>query len=156
MPHCGILLEFISFGGIQMENIGLSVLGGLVGTYIMVLGGYYAAEFGLPKLDFAALLGSKFTQEERLMRAWGMPQVFANGIIFAFIYSGFLYDVLPGAPWFRGLIYGFMLWLFAGFVILPLLFHAGLFGLRHEKLATVGAFFAHLSYGVALGLIYYP
>jgi hypothetical protein len=139
-----------------MENIGISVLGGLVGTYVMILGGYYAPEFGFPKLDFASQLGSKITKEERLMRAWGMPQVFANGIIFAFIYSAFLYNVLPGPPWLRGLIYGGLLWLFAMLIVLPVLFRAGLFGSKGEKLAPVGAFFIHLAYGFVLGLIYTP
>ncbi len=139
-----------------MENIGLSVLGGLVGTYVMMLGGYYAPDFGLPKMDFAAMLGSKMTKEERLMRVWGMPQVFANGIIFALIYSGIFYPILPGAPWLRGLIYGVILWLFSMLLVLPLLFHAGIFGMRHDRLIPLGALIVHLFYGAALGLIYLP
>jgi uncharacterized membrane protein YagU involved in acid resistance len=134
-------------------NIGRAVLGGLVGTlaiaFLMYVGG---PMMGLPTMDIAATLGS-------MLGGWsmGMMMHILNGaVIFPLIYAHLLFGKLPGAPYAKGILWGFSLWLLAQLVVMPMM-GEGVFGLKMNGIMSAfGSLMGHVIYGALLGAIAGP
>jgi uncharacterized membrane protein YagU involved in acid resistance len=131
-------------------NIGRAVLGGLVGTLaiscLMYVGG---PMMGMPKMDIAAMLGSR-------LGGWGMGMtmhVLNGAVIFPLIYAYLLFGKLPGAPYLKGILWGLSLWLVAQLVVMPMM-GAGVFGLKTSGIMSAfGSLMGHIVYGALLGAI---
>ncbi len=127
-----------------------TILGGFVGTLLITFLMYKGVPMmGMPKMDVAAMLG-------KMLGGWtmGMLMHFVDGtIIFPLIYAYLLFRILPGPPAARGLVWGLILWLLSGIVVMPMM-GAGLFGMgMGGMMSAVGSLIAHLAYGVVLGWI---
>ncbi len=126
-----------------------ALIGGLVGTLAMTLMMYTVARMMLGHpMDVAAMLGGL------LGNSWmmGMAMHLLNGIIiFPLIYVFVLYDVLPGAPWLRGTIWGLILWVVSQAIVTPMM-GGGLFSAKAGgMMAVMASLIAHAVYGLLLG-----
>ena len=146
------------------------IMAGFVATLVMTLLIYAAPLLGMPKIDFAALLGSLFAAPGQGLEAaptpapgtdlwWiGMGIQFLNGsLIFPLIYAYVLYPILSGAPWWKGFQWGLILWVLSQIMIMPLL-GLGFFSARvaQPMLAVIGSFIGHAVYGILLGALAGP
>jgi uncharacterized membrane protein YagU involved in acid resistance len=143
----------------QQVNPARAILGGFIGTLVMTVLLLMAPLVGLPKIDFAAALGSLLSKgtPEQLSEIWwlGMVWHFVNGsIVFAMIYSDFIYGWLPGAAWARGLAWGLTLWLLMEIVFMPVM-GRGVFAdhVTAPVLRDLSTFVMHGAYGAILGAI---
>jgi hypothetical protein len=88
--------------------------------------------------------------------AW-MPALvlqFVNGsLTLALAYAYLVYRFLPGAPWIRGALWGFMLWCLTELIVMPLMEDAlsGVTSLGATAVLVVGLLLAFLVYGTVLG-----
>jgi uncharacterized membrane protein YagU involved in acid resistance len=132
-------------------NLMKSIVGGLVGTIVMTLMMRYVSPMMLGHpMDIASML-------ENIMggsHAMGMAAHFINGIvIFPLAYAFLAFRYLPGSPYARGMMFGAILWLLAGFIMMPMagagLFGSAIGGAKAGMVALIG----HLVYGVLLGAI---
>ena len=119
---------------------------GLVATVVMTMMMYGAAPMMIGKpLDIAAHLGA-------LMGGlWfaGMAAHFVLGtIIFPFIFVLVFAHILPGPIWFRGIFWGFVLWVVAMIVVMPMTGGELFMGGAPPALASL---LGHFVYGAVLG-----
>lgn len=130
-------------------NVWKAIIGGFVATVVLTLIMYYVAPLMLPgPMDVAGMLGGLLGVSATI----GMIIHFINGtIIFPLIYIYLLYQVLPGAPWLKGLWWGLILWLLAELTFVPLagggVFHGG------NIMPIMGSLIGHAVYGILLGAI---
>lgn len=130
-------------------RLGKAIAGGFVGTLVMTMMMYFAAPMmGMPKMDIAASLGGM------LGVGWFgglVMHVFNGAVIFPSIYAYILYRALPGAPLFRGTLWGFVLWLLAQAMVMPMT-GAGFFSVHMGgAMAAIASLVGHLTYGALLG-----
>jgi hypothetical protein len=144
-----------------MQNFapGRAVVAGFLATAFMTVLAYVAPLVGLPKMDFAAMLGSLFTDgtPEQWTGAWwlGMVVHFINGsIIFSLIYAYLLFRFLAGPAWLKGIQWGMILWLLSEAFVMPAM-GAGFFSanMPDPSLWVIGSLIAHFVYGVILGFV---
>src|SRR5262245_32924826 len=84
-------------------------------------------------MDVAGMLGSMMGGGWAL----GMTVHIANGVlVFSLIYAFIVSPRLPGAPWFRGLLWGVALWLITQIVLMPVI-GAGLFSTHAGGMSSV-------------------
>ncbi len=143
----------------RQVNLSRAVLGGFVGTLVMTALLYLAPLAGGPRMDIAAMLGSLFGHgSPAMMTGWwwaGMAWHFVNGtIVFSLIYSYFVYGILPGENWLRGMIWGLALWIAMEIVVMPLM-GSGVFSDHaiHAGIRVAGSLIVHAIYGTFLGAI---
>src|SRR5918994_2790707 len=110
----------------QGFNSARAIMGGFVATFLMTLLIYISPLVGMPKMDFAALLGSVFTEgtPQPWTAPWwtGMIIHFCDGtIIFSLIYAYVLFRILAGPPWLRGIQWGVILWLLSQGIVMPMM-----------------------------------
>jgi uncharacterized membrane protein YagU involved in acid resistance len=118
---------------------------------------------GMPRMDIAAVLGALFDNGRApspQSTAWwmGMAFHFVNGsVIFPFIYANWLSPQLPGASWFKGCIWGLMLWFLAQALFMPFM-GMGFFAAKTAVplLSVAGSLAGHLIYGGILGTLAGP
>jgi uncharacterized membrane protein YagU involved in acid resistance len=137
-----------------------ALLGAFIATIVMTMMMYAAPMMGMPKMDIAGMLGSMFTggqPAEAGTGAWwmGMLLHFINGtVVFALIYAYVLYGWPPGSPWLRGLTWGFVLFVLAQIMVMPMM---GMGAFSSKALApmmmVMGSLIGHLIYGSILGAI---
>jgi len=81
---------------------------------------------------------------------------FINGsVTFPLSYAYLAFRFLPGQPWLRGVLWGFVLWGLVELLVMPLM-GAGLFSADSGRVAIAAAIvllFGHLAYGTLLGLV---
>ncbi len=128
----------------------MAFLGGLIGTIVMTLMMMYMAPMmtGAP-MDIAAMLGG-------MMGGWtvGMIVHLVMGIIvFPLVYVLFFYHLIGGTPFFRGLVYGVLLWLAAVVVVMPIAGAGVLMSNIGGMMAVIAALIGHLVYGGILGAV---
>lgn len=141
------------------SNLSRTLIGGFVGTLVMTVLLYSAPSAGAPNTDIAALLGSLFGHgmPAILTGLWwaGMMWHFVNGtIVFSLIYSYFVYGWLPGSNWFRGMIWGLVLWIGMELTLMPATGN-GIFSDHATSIFAriVGSFVLYGIYGLILGAI---
>ena len=79
------------------------LISGLIAGYVMAFVGYWMeGVFGLPRYD-VTLGGTVFLGQDKPGR-WTLGFLVheMDAVIFAIIYAGFLYDILPGADYLKG------------------------------------------------------
>jgi hypothetical protein len=140
-------------------NPGKAMLAGFVATFIMTLLAYTGPIIGMPKMDFAALLASVFSNQtpQEWSGSWwnGMVIHFIDGtVIFSLIYAYLLYQILPGADWLRGAQWGIILWILSEAIVLPAM-GLGFFSANTPRpfLWAFGSLLGHLVYGATLGAL---
>jgi hypothetical protein len=132
-------------------NIGKAILGGFVGTVLLILMTQFVAPMMTgQKMDMAARLGD-ITGTGRFVGM--LIHLFTGSVVFALIYVFVLYRFLPGAPWVKGLICGVIFWLGLETAMMPMIgggfFSSQIGGMK----VVVAALIAHLVYGTTLGSI---
>jgi hypothetical protein len=130
-------------------NIGKAIAGGFVGTILLTLMTQFIAPIMTgQKMDIAAKLGSM----TGVGPVAGMIlHFFIGSVIFALVYAFILFRFLPGVPWRKGLLCGFIFWLGLEVVGMPMM-GGGFFSSQAGGVkVALAALIAHLMYGAALG-----
>ncbi|MGH7773944.1 MAG: hypothetical protein ACREQA_17110 [Candidatus Binatia bacterium] len=128
-----------------------------IATFVATVYGYWEVSFGLPKLDFATLLGQRLVPDgssREFTFSWGMAQHFVDGALLGTLYIRFFHPIYPRPHWFSGLVYGVLIWIASGVVTSPL-FKAGFFWWGWGGPALLGVFIWHLVWGLVLGITSY-
>lgn len=128
-----------------------AIAGGFVGTAVMTMMMYFVAPIMMGmEMDIAAMLGSM------LGGSWaaGMAMHFMLGtLVFPVVYANALYARLPGSPPARGAAWGFVLFLAAQIVVMPMMGGGFFSSNMGGMMAVVGSLVGHLVYGGLLGAI---
>ena len=141
-------------------NPGRAILAGLIATIAMTMLIYMAPHMGMPTMDIAALLGTPMNggvMPAVLSGPWlmGMMMHFVLGtLLFPLVYAYFVYGLLPGKPWLKGLIWGVALWMVMQVMPLPMM-GKGFFASKTPEplLFVMGTLMGHLLYGAVLGAL---
>jgi uncharacterized membrane protein YagU involved in acid resistance len=138
---------------------GRAIWAGFIATLIMTLLAYSGPAVGMPKMDFAALLGSVFATEapQPWSGPWwlGMIIHFIDGsVIFALIYAYWIYRFMPGPNWLRGAQWGVILWIMSESIVLPAM-GLGFFSANMPQpfIWALASLIGHLVYGALLGAL---
>ena len=128
-----------------------AVLGGFVGTTAMTAMMYTLAPLVLSEPpDIATML------DDAPYWVAAILLHFINGsVTFPLSYAYLAFRFLPGQPWLRGALWGFVLWGLVELLVMPLM-GAGLFSADSGRVAIAAAIvllFGHLAYGTLLGLV---
>ncbi len=147
-------------------NVGLAVLAGFAGGYVMALGAYWLeAAFGFVRLDFHHT-GMQYVGGER-PGWWAVGIVFHQidsillGLAYAAVARPMLMTALPSeglwGPLLWGLLFGTLVWVILAMIIAAPLMGGGVFGYQTRSpwlaLLSLGL---HWIYGGILGLVYVP
>lgn len=128
----------------------------LIATFVATIYGYWENSFGLPKLDFAMLLGQRLVPEgssREFAYIWGMAQHFTDGVLLGTLYVRLFASLVPCPRWISGIVYGVVAWIASGIVTSPL-FKAGFFWWGWGGPALFGVLIWHLLWGLVLGIAY--
>ncbi|EQB62928.1 MAG: hypothetical protein RBG1_1C00001G0507 [candidate division Zixibacteria bacterium RBG-1] len=132
---------------------------GLIAGYVMAFVGYWMeGVFGLPRYD-VTLGGTVFLGQDKPGR-WTLGFLVheIDAVIFALIYAGFLYDIIPGADYLKGVIFGVVLTI-AIFILGTIGSIAGgkvFKAIPNKPKDLLTSLILRLIYGVVLGLMYTP
>src|SRR5947209_6089322 len=128
-------------------NYRRAILAGLVGTAVMTVLWNIEPRIGLAHLAAGNILSSLLAVITAYTSAGpvaGWVIHFAVGALFALLYAGAFVGRLPGSPSVKGLLYGFLIFIVAQLVFMPLV-GAGLFSRGDVRLLT-GSLVGHLVY----------
>lgn len=128
-----------------------TLIGGFIATLVMTLMMHFAAPMMVGQsMDIAAMLGNMMDNNYAI----GMTiHVMLGALVFPFIYVLFVYRLLPGSPLIKGLIWGFLLWLIAEILVMPMAGAGFLMSEIGGMKAVVAALMGHLVYGGVLGAV---
>jgi|GEM_PF-251160 len=132
-------------------RLGIATAAGLLGTTAMTTMGAVAASFGLV-MDPPAILGGFFNLP--LWAGWAMHG--GIGVMLAWFYVFFFANRLDGPAFAQGAIYGFLPFLAAQTIVMPLM-GAGLFSSALGALApmtVLGSWVGHSIYGGVTAWVY--
>lgn len=122
--------------------------GGIAATLVITMMMYFGASM---------MLGSPMDIAGELAGMIGAPwmvgmaaHVALGAVVFPFSYAVIAPAFLPGSSASRGLIWGFILWLVAMFIMSPMMGKGLFMGGMPPALASLAG---HLAYGLTLGLI---
>jgi hypothetical protein len=76
-----------------------------IATFVATVYGYWEVLFGLPKLDFASVLGRRLVPEgssPEFVFNWGMAQHFIDSIILGVLYAQFFHPAYRWSHWASG------------------------------------------------------
>lgn len=136
-------------------NVRRAVAAGFIGTVVMTALWLVEPRLGLARLaagDILSSLLAVLTAYASLGPVLGWTIHFSVGLILALLYASRFVGRLPGTPAMRGLLYGFMIFLIAQVLFLPLV-GAGMFS-RGDMAMVLGSLIGHLAYGGLVGLVY--
>jgi uncharacterized membrane protein YagU involved in acid resistance len=136
-------------------NVTRAVATGLIATASMTALLLIEPAVGLPEIAIGQLLSTSLsvtTAHFSAGPAAGWLVHFVVGVLWAILYARLLLGRLPGSPVSRGLLYGFLVFLLAEAVLLPIV-GAGFFS-RGDPSMLIGALLGHLVYGSVLGWVY--
>lgn len=128
----------------------------LIATFVATVYGYWEVSFGLPKLDFATVLGQKLVPEgssSGFAFTWGMIQHLIDGALLGTIYIRFFHPLYGWPCWLSGLLYGIVVWTASGLITAPV-FKAGFFWWGWGGPALFGVLIWHVVWGLALGVTF--
>lgn len=139
-------------------TIGKAIFAGFVATLALTALMYMGPMMGMPKMDIAGMLGSLFNGMEMVgeysTQWWmGMTMHFINGaIIFPLIYVFVLYRILPGPNVVKGMTWGFILFVLAQVMVMPMV-GMGVFtsAAPNQMMMVMGSLIGHLLYGAVFG-----
>jgi hypothetical protein len=130
-------------------------LAGLVATWVALTVGYWLPAIGLPRMDIALLNGNLLVPESSSVGlAWtvGAIQTLGLGVLLGIAYGRVMRHRLPGPPAMRGAIWGCVIGIGVGMVLMPLLYGAGIFGVRWAPTMPLAIALWHLAWGTAVGI----
>lgn len=135
------------------------LISGLLAGYVMAFVGYWMeGVLGLPRYD-VTLGGTVFLGQDRPGR-WTLGFLVheIDAVIFALIYAGFLYNILPGADYLKGLIFGVVLTvgIFVLATIGSVLGGKVFKAIPNKPKDLLASLLLRVVYGVVLGLLYTP
>jgi len=141
-------------------NPGRAILAGLIATAAMTMLIYLAPHMGMPNMDIAAMLGTPMNSgitPAVMSVPWliGLMMHFVLGtLLFPLVYAYFVYGLLPGKPWAKGLIWGAALWMVMQVMPLPMM-GKGFFASKTPEplLFVMGTLMGHLLYGAVFGAL---
>jgi len=137
-------------GNVQ-TNLKRGMLGGFIATLVMTFMMYFLAPMMLGKpMDVAAMLSSMLGGQ------WwaGMMMHFLLGTVaFPLAYLVAIQPYVAGPGWVRGLVFGFLAWLAAAFVVVPMMGGGVLYANAGGTMAASASLMGHLVFGVVLGAI---
>ncbi len=139
---------------IELDFFILTVLVGILATYVHMAFALWAPKYGLPRLDFGKVMadlcfGETFDGDPPY---WlGLVALHLNGIVFALLYATLVGPLLPGPLFVRGLIWGGILFIGSQCLFVPVFLRHGFFGLKAHPRAWMTAFVVHGIYGAILG-----
>jgi len=141
-------------------NPGRAILAGLIATSAMTMLIYLAPHMGMPNMDIAAMLGTPMNSgitPAVMSVPWliGLMMHFVLGtLLFPLVYAYFVYGLLPGKPWAKGLIWGAALWMVMQVMPLPMM-GKGFFASKTPEplLFVMGTLMGHLLYGAVFGAL---
>ena len=136
-------------------NVSRAVATGLIATASMTALLLIEPAIGLPEIAIGQLLSTSLsitTAHLAIGPGMGWLIHFLVGIAWALLYVYAAMTRLPGAPLVRGLAYGFLVFLLAQSVLLPLV-SGGFFSGGNLSMLT-GSLLGHLVYGGVLGWVY--
>lgn len=156
-------------------NFGSILLWGLVATIALTTIQSGSQALRLTRMSLPLMLGTMFTSGWERARAYGFAVHFMNGWLFSLVYA-LAFESLGGASWWTGALLGLGHGLFILVVLVPLLpsIHPrmgtearqpepralieppGYLALNYGARTPLITLFAHLVYGVILGLFYAP
>lgn len=132
-------------------NWGKAILAGLGGTAVMTLvammaGPMMGIEMNVPKMLSGFM---------KVPLAVGWIVHFMIGTVLALIYVALVIDLLPGAPWLRGALYGLAPFFLAQIAVMPMM-GMGFFTINapNTMMLVMGSLIGHLVYGAVVGAIY--
>lgn len=133
------------------RNIGKTILAGLIATAVMTMMMYAAPMMGMPKMDIAGMISGM------MKTPWVigmMIHLMLGVLLFPFIYAFLLVDKLPGPGALKGMIWGFILFILAQTIVMPMA-GMGFFSSAspQQMLMIMGSLMGHLVYGAILGAI---
>lgn len=137
-------------------QFGRALVVSVIATFVATIYGYWEVSFGLPKLDFATLLGPRLVPEgssKELTFGWGMAQHFIDGALLGIPYLWFFRYVSSWSRWLSGLLYGALVWVASGIVTSPLS-GAGFFWWDWGGPTLTGILFWYLFWGLVLGIAF--
>ncbi len=135
------------------------LIAGLLAGYVMAFVGYWMeGVLGLPRYD-VTLGGTVFFGQDRPGRwGWGFLIHEIDAVIFAIIFAGFFYNIIPGTDYIRGLIFG------AGLAVA--IFVLGTIGsilggkvfkaIPNRPKDLITGLILRMVYGLVLGILYTP
>lgn len=135
------------------------LIAGLLAGYVMAFVGYWMEGIlGLPRYD-VTLGGTVFFGQDRPGRwSFGFLIHEIDAVIFAIIFAGFFYDIIPGKDYLRGLIFG------AGLAVA--IFVLGTIGsvlggkifkaIPNKPKDLITGLILRMVYGLVLGILYTP
>jgi hypothetical protein len=127
-----------------------ALLAGLAGTTAMTLLILVAPMMGMPEMYIGNMLGDFLGIGSVL--GWIMH--FVIGVVLAVGYALLFAGRLPGHVVARGAIYGFLVFLLAQLMVMPMM-GAGVFSGGNVPM-IMGSLLGHLVYGGVLGAVYGP
>jgi uncharacterized membrane protein YagU involved in acid resistance len=136
-------------------SVSRAAVAGLVGTAAMTALLLIEPSVGLPRIAMGQVLGTSLgltTARLSIGPALGWVLHFIIGMGLAVIYAAVFQDRLPGPPAVRGLLYGFMVFVVAQLVFMPLV-GGGVFS-RGDPELILGSLLGHLLYGGVIGWAY--
>jgi uncharacterized membrane protein YagU involved in acid resistance len=131
-----------------MMNVGRSIAAGAAGTAVMTMLMLAAPMMGMPEMPIGQMLGS-FLKIGTVL-GWVMHGVI--GLVLAATYAVVFASRLPGPPAGRGAAYGFLVFLMAQVVVMPMM-GAGVFSGGNAAM-IMGSLMGHLVYGAVVGAAY--
>jgi len=129
-------------------NVGRSIAAGAAGTAVMTMLMLAAPMMGMPEMPIGQMLGS-FLKIGTVL-GWVMHGVI--GLVLAATYAVVFASRLPGPPAGRGAAYGFLVFLMAQVVVMPMM-GAGVFSGGNAAM-IMGSLMGHLVYGAVVGAAY--
>ena len=129
-------------------NPGRTILAGTAGTAVITMLMLAAPVMGMPKMPIGEMLGSFLGIGTAL--GWIMHGVI--GLTLAGIYATVVAGRLPGPPAGHGAAFGFLVFLMAQLVVMPMM-GAGVFSGGNVPM-IMGSLIGHLLYGATVGGVY--
>lgn len=138
----------------KLEFLLAVAVAGFLATYFHLVFAVTADRVGLARLDLAKGTGMLIFGESyggNPPYLLGVAAVHLNGIIFALVYATIVGPMLTGPDVLRGLVFGFLLYLYAQCIHVPVFMKGGLFSHKVNPRAWLTALVAHVIYGVMVG-----
>ncbi|HXI20202.1 MAG TPA: DUF6789 family protein [Gemmatimonadales bacterium] len=136
-------------------NVTRTVVIGLIATASMTALLMVEPSVGLPEIAIGQVLSTSLGLTAAHLEsgaAVGWLLHFLVGSIWAVVYGAVVVGRLPGPPVVRGLLFGFLVFLLAQAVFMPLV-GGGIFS-GGDPLMLAGSLLGHLVYGSVLGWVY--
>lgn len=141
-------------------NISKTIAAGLAGTVVMTIIMVMAPLVGMPKMDIAAMLGSKLAGEPPAPGsfAWTaglVMRLMIGTALLSAVYALARHYLPTSSPFAKGLIFGAIVWLVAQVMVMPMM-GAGMFSsnMPQGAMMAIGSLMGHLVYGGVLGSVY--